>query len=159
MNILLHSAYLYPAKASAGAERVVERLCRGFKKLGHKVYLHAYKGSKTDTGAIIVDNIPSDVDIIHNHGFCLDRQDQYNSWGKPWVSTVHGGGMETDPAFINGVKNHPNVICVSKFVSDRLQCPAFVHTCASPEEFMYQEHKQNYFLYLAGFGWRSPKGY
>jgi hypothetical protein len=92
MNILLYSEYLYPAKGSAGSERVVERLCRGFKKLGHKVYLNAKKGSKTDTGAIIVDNIPDDVDIIHHHGFCLDQQDKYNSWGKPWASTIHRRG-------------------------------------------------------------------
>lgn len=158
MNILLYSNYLYPAKASAGAERVVERLCRGFKKLGHKVYLHAYKGSKTDTGAILVDSIPADTDVIHVHSFCLEDVEKNTALGKPWVGTIHGGGMETDPVFLNGVKNHPNVICVSKFVADRLQCQAFVHTCASPEEFMYQEKKQNYFLYLAGFGWGVQKG-
>jgi glycosyltransferase involved in cell wall biosynthesis len=66
--------------------------------------------------------------------------------------------MENDPAFLEGVKNHPNIICVSKFVADRLGCNAYVHTCFSEEEFFYQEKKHNYFLYLAGFGWGTGKG-
>lgn len=161
MIILQKCEYQFPAKGSAGAERIVERLCKGLQKLGHKVYLYGKEGSATDTGAEIVSFIPPDVDIIHHHGFCLDRQDEYNSWGKPWVSTIHGGGMEGQD-FIDAVKNHPNIICVSKFVSDRLYCPAFVHSCVSPEEFTVQENpypfNSPYFLYLAGFGWGVQKG-
>lgn len=81
--------YEFPAKGSAGSERIVERLCRGFVKLGHKVYLKGKPNSKTDTGAIIVDYIPDDVDIIHKHGFEIEKESEYNSWGKPWVSTIH----------------------------------------------------------------------
>lgn len=159
MNILFDCWYEFPARGSAGSERIVERLCRGFVKLGHKVYLRGKPGSTTDTGAIVVDHIPADVDIIHKHGFELEKQHEYNAWGKPWVSTIHGGGMENDPKFLNGVKNHPNIICVSKFVSDRLQCPAFVHSCVSSEEFYYNPHTtKEGFLYLAGFGWGMQKG-
>jgi glycosyltransferase involved in cell wall biosynthesis len=159
MNIVQScSHYQFPAKGSAGAERIVERLCRGFVKLGHKVYLHGAKGSTTDTGAIVVDSIPDDADIIHLHGVQMEKQDQYNKLPKPWVGTIHGGGMETDPKFLTAVRNHPNIICVSKFVADRLHCSAFVHSCASPEEFEYSDTKDNYLLYLAGFGWGMQKG-
>lgn len=157
MIILQKCEYRFPAKGSAGAERIVERLCRGLQKLGHKVYLYGKEGSTTDTGAEVVSSIPSDVDIIHHHGFCLDRQDEYNSWGKPWVSTIHGGGMEGQE-FIDQVRGHPNIICVSKFVSDRLGCPAFVHSCASDEEFEFNINPKGGFLYLAGFGWGVQKG-
>jgi glycosyltransferase involved in cell wall biosynthesis len=156
VNILLYSDYQYPAKGSCGSERVVERLARGFIKLGHKVYLSCYPNSTTDIKGLKLVNytIPDDVDVIHVHGHDLDQEAKYNAFGKPWCSTLHGGGSETDPRWIN----HPKVICVSKFVSDRLQIPAYVHTCYSPEEFFYQEQKQKYFIYLAGFGWGLQKG-
>ena len=158
MNIVQTCNYKFPATGSAGAERIIERLCRGLTKLGHKVSLLGKPGSITDTGAHIVENIPKNTDIVHHHGFELENQYKYNSWGIPWVSTIHGGGMEHDPKFLNGVKGHPNVLCVSKFVSDRLQCPAFVHNCASEEEFIYKTEKQNYFLSMASFGWGFQKG-
>lgn len=159
MNILqMCDHYQFPARGSAGAERIVERVSRGLVKLGHKVYLLGAKGSITNTGAFIVDSIPDDTDIIHLHGIQMEKQEEYNKLPKPWVGTIHGGGMENDPKFLNAVKNHPNVICVSKFVADRLGCQAFVHSCASPEEFDYRETKQNYFLYLASFGWGLQKG-
>jgi len=69
-----------------------------------------------------------------------------------------GGGMESNSSWLRAVNNHPNVICVSKFVSDRLNCPAFVHSFVSPEEFTFKENKENYFLYLAGFDWGLQKG-
>lgn len=159
MNIVQScSHYQFPAKGSAGAERIVERVSRGLVKLGHKVYLLGAKGSTTDTGAIVVDSIPDDADIIHLHGVQMEKQEEYNKLPKPWVGTIHGGGMETDPQFLTAVRNHPNIICVSKFVADRLGCQAFVHSCASPEEFEYKEAKGNYFLYVASFGWGMQKG-
>ena len=151
----------FPACGSMGSERVVERLCRGFVKLGHKVYLRGKPGSTTDTGAIIVNHIPDNIDIIHKHGFEIEKEYEYKSWGIPWVSTIHGGGTENDPSWLRAVNNHPNVICVSKFVSDRLNCPAFVHSCASDEEFEFKatvDPDQGGFLYLAGFGWGMQKG-
>jgi len=45
MKILQVSPYKYPAKGSAGAERYVERLCRGLVKLGHEVFLLCKEGS------------------------------------------------------------------------------------------------------------------
>lgn len=96
---------------------------------------------------LIHDDIPKDTDIIHIHGMELDKQDFYNSLGKPWVGTLHGGGSETDERWIK----HPKVICVSKFVADRFGIQAFVHTPVSPEDFPFEERKRNYFLYMAGF--------
>lgn len=158
MNILMDCYAKFPACGSMGSERVVERLCRGFSKLGHKVYLRGKPGSTTNTGAIVVDSIPNDVDIIHKHGFEIEKCDEYDSWGKPWVGTIHGGGIESNPTWLAAVNNHPNIICVSKFVADRLNCKAFVHSCASPEEFHYDIPADNYFIYLAGFGWGMQKG-
>lgn len=158
MNIVQYCEYQFPAKGSAGSERIVERLCRGLTKLGHKVYLYCKPGSITDTGAIVVHDIPDDTDIVHHHGFMVEREHEYALWKKPWVSTIHGGGVENDPTFLNRVKDHPNIICVSKFVADRLGCKAFVHSCASPEELEFENNKENYFLYLAGFGWGAHKG-
>jgi hypothetical protein len=167
MKIGLICDYKFPAKGSAGSERIVERLARGFVKLGHEVTLCAKEGStllETDpvlNKVTIVNEMPKDVDVIHFHGVEVERENYYASFGIPWCGTIHGGGMENDPNWLRKVNNHPNIICVSKFVSDRLNCPAFVHSCASDEEFEYKESvdpNHGGFLYLAGFGWGIQKG-
>lgn len=157
MKILQWCDNVFPAKGNMGAERVVERTCRGLQKLGHTVYLKAKPESKLDW-IEVVQEIPSDVDIIHHHGWCYWDEDKYNAWGKPWVSTIHGGGMETDPKWLELSKNNPHVICVSKFVADRIGNSAFVHACSDPDEFIYKEKKENYFLYLSSLDWGLQKG-
>ncbi len=158
MNILMDSWYQFPARGSAGAERIVERFCRGMVKLNHKVYLKAKPGSVTDTGAIVVDSIPDDTDIIHKHGFELEKQHEYQSWGKPWVASIYGGGMENDPIWLKNIQNNDHLICQSTFVANRLGSKAIVYGSSSEEESIFIEQKQNYFLYLASFGWGFQKG-
>jgi glycosyltransferase involved in cell wall biosynthesis len=159
MIICQYSPYLYPAKASAGAERYCEALCRGLVKLGHKVYLYGKEGSQTNTGAIVVNSVPDDTDIIHVQGFGPEHS--YNHFKQPWVGTIHGGGglgMESSPQWLKSMDNHPNAICVSKFVSDRINCPAYVNSFVSEEDFMFVPNKMGYFIHIAGFGWEWGKG-
>lgn len=163
MKIALVCDYKFPAHGSAGTERIVERLLRGFTKLGHETTLVCKQGSTLPedlTKTRILQSIPKDIDIMHFHGVEIEKENYYNSFGIPWVGTIHGGGMENNPNWLRKVNNHPNVICVSKFVSDRLNCPAFVHSCASDEELEYNEVEDHDggFLYLAGFGWGMQKG-
>jgi glycosyltransferase involved in cell wall biosynthesis len=161
MKIAQVCDYKFPAKGSAGSERIVERLCRGFVKLGHEVTLVAKEGSTVNIDKVrVLNKVPDDVEILHFHGIELEKQNYYESFKKPWVGTIHGGGMESNPAWLKLANNHPNVICVSKFVADRLNCQAFVHSCASDEELEFKQtvEPDGGFLYLAGFGWGIQKG-
>ena len=157
MKILQWCDNIFPAKGNMGAERVVERTCRGLQKLGHSVWLKAKPESKLDW-IEVVQNIPKDCDIIHHHGWCWDHEEEYREWNKPWVSTIHGGGMEIDPNWLTRANNNSNIICVSKFVADRINCKAFVHACSDPSEFFFKEKKQDYFLYLSSLDWGFQKG-
>lgn len=157
LNIVQWCNNTFPAKGNMGAERVVERTCRGLAKLGHKVWLCA-KPASTLEGIECVTEIPADADIVHHHGWEWHREAEYNAFGKPWVSTIHGGGMETDPNWLNAAKGNPRIICVSKFVADRVGVSAFVHACSDPDEFIFKTQKQNYFLYLTSLDWGLQKG-
>jgi glycosyltransferase involved in cell wall biosynthesis len=157
MKIVQWCNNTFPAKGNMGAERVVERTCRGLTKLGHKVWLCAKPGSILE-GIECVTEIPAEADIVHHHGWEWDKEHTYNAFGKPWVSTIHGGGMETDPNWLNAAKGNPRVICVSKFVADRIGALAYVHACSDHDEFIYKEQKQDYFLYLSSLDWGLQKG-
>ncbi len=158
MKIAQVCPYTAPAKDSMGAERVVERITRGFLELGHEVVMKLNPDSK-DTPAPLVDEIPKDCDILHFHGWDpKTSKAEYESYGIPYVVTMHGGGMENDLDWLFSVNENPNIICVSKFISDRLQCPAFVHSCTHPDEVIYSTSKDDYFMWMAGTDWGEGKG-
>lgn len=140
---------------SKGAERYVQALCRGLQKLGHTVVLKA--NSKADWIETVFD-IPKDFDVVHHHGWNWDKEAFYAASGLPWCSTIHGGGIESDPDFLKAANNNPHVICVSKFIADRLKIKSFVHSASLPEDFIFNKEKKKYFLYLAGFDWGYNKG-
>lgn len=153
MNICHIHPYNPPAKDSMGAERVIERTIHGLKELGHGAEFHnPEEGSKDFTN-----RFPEWADILHFHSWRPGEID-YDKYGKPWVVTLHGGGMETDPKWLKDTANNPHVICVSKFVSDRVKCPAYVWTCAETHEFMFRKEKKDYFLFMAGLDWGEGKG-
>jgi len=137
-----------------GTERVVESLSAGLKALGHDVYMKVLPSS-VSAPVPIVQEIPEDTDIIHFH-----HQDfEYcESFGKPWAYTIHGGGHESDPDWLEEIKNSPHIICISKYISDRLSCPHYVHNCISPEDFIFSDQKDDYFLWMAGTDWGEAKG-
>lgn len=140
---------------SKGAERTTQALARGLQKLGHTVVL---KANEKSDWIETVSEIPKDFDVIHHQGWTAEHQSLYASFGIPWCSTIHGGGMENDPFFLKTAENNPNVICVSKFIADRLKIKTFAHAVSTPEDFIYKDKKSNYFLYLAGFDWGYNKG-
>lgn len=157
MKIVQRCDYRFPARGSAGAERLVESLTRGLLELGHEVVLWCKPGSALDY-VKCVDALPEGFDIIHHHGWHYPNEKEYDSWGTPWVSTLHGGGMENGADFMKAANNNPHLVCVSKFVADRVKCRAFVHSCSDPSDFIFKKEKQDYFLYLAGLDWGFDKG-
>lgn len=148
MKIVQHCQYTGPAKNSHGSERVVEALTKGFLKLGHEVVMFVNPDS-TNMPAPIVSDFPKDADIVHGHGANLQHS------GLPWVSTVHGGG--SDPAG-SLWHNNPNFICVSDFICKVSGNKQFVHSCVDPDDFIYSDKKEDYFLWISGTDWGEGKG-
>jgi len=154
--------YTPPAKDSMGAERVIERLCRAQAKLGHDVVLcpSMLPNTKKKFDIPLVSEIPKDTDIIHFHGWDPGISEvEYNKYGKPWVATIHGGGMENDPKWLESVRQATdNIIFVSQFCADRVNGKAVVWNCADLKEFTYKKKKDDYFLWMGGTDWGESKG-
>lgn len=148
MKIVQYCTYTGPAKGSMGSERVVEALTKGLIKLGHEVVMYANPDS-TDMPTPVVTEVPRDFDVIHGHGVNLDE------YGLPWVSTVHGGGMDPPDA---PWKGDARFICISDYIRKVSGNPYFVHNCITPEDFIFREKKDNYFLWMAGTDWGENKG-
>jgi hypothetical protein len=66
-------------------------------------------------------------------------------------------GQESSSEWLKACDNHPNVVCVSKFVADRINSKAYVNSFVSYEDFIYSPYKKDYFIHIAGFGWRMAK--
>ncbi len=145
MNIVQLSHYILPAKKYGGTERIIYWLSRALKKLGHTVYLIAPKGTVVDGVEVISykgklkDNlqvIPANADIVHIH-YTPDF-----SIPKPFVVTIHGNKKE-------GEKFLPNTVFLSKNHAMRHNSDFYVYNGLDPEEYIYNEHKENYFLFLS----------
>src|SRR3990167_3403857 len=153
MKIVQICNYIPPAKDSMGAERVVEYLSKAFVELGHEVCMKLRVDAKESpvSGVRLISEIPSDADILHFHGW---EPDEYNSYNKPFVTTIHGANLHQQ-------QNHEskkNIIAVSDFAAHMLGVSAYVHTCVDPSKFVFSDKKENYFLWMAGTDWGEGKG-
>lgn len=158
MKICLYCDYTAPAKDSMGAERMIEALARSLQEQDHYVVMKLNPDSNLEI-APLVEKIPEDCDIINFNGWDYEKSyEEYNSYGIPWVVTLHGGGTDNNPRWLESLNNNPHIICVSKFISDRINCPAYAWSCSKPEDFKFKDKKENYFLWLAGTDWGEGKG-
>jgi glycosyltransferase involved in cell wall biosynthesis len=155
MKIAMVREYTAPARDSQGAGRIMEGLAKSFVKMGHEVVLKANPDS-TGGPVPLVKEIPSDCDIIH---FCQWHPGfNHDQYGTPWVATLFGGGMETDPEFFRASKQNPHLICVSEFVRNRLDALKYIWNSSDPDDFIYSDKKEDYFLWMAGTDWGESKG-
>lgn len=145
MNIVQLSHYKLPAKKYGGTERIIYWLSRALKKLGHNIQLIAPKGTEVNDVEVIsyhgdlknnMNLIPENADIVHVHytpDFLIPR---------PFVVTIHGNKKE-------GEKFLPNTIFLSKDHAKRHNSELYVYNGLDPSEYVYNENKDNYFLFLS----------
>lgn len=143
----MHCNYVYPAKNSAGSERVAEALVKGFVKLGHEIVMHIDPNS-IGVPVPIVTKIPQDFDIVHCQG------EDFSDCEIPFISTVHGGGSDPPDAHW---KHDPHFVCVSDFICKLVGKKQFVHSCVEPDDFIYKNRKEDYFLWISGTDWGEGK--
>lgn len=155
MKICQIHQYKAPAKDSMGAERVVESLTRALIRQGHEVVMKIHPDS-TDAPAPVVKEIPEDCDILHFQQW--HPWVDHDSFGKPWIATIHGGGGEETQEWRDATKDNPHVVCVSKFIQDLVGGVTHAWTCSDPKDFIYSKDKDDYFLWLGGTDWGESKG-
>lgn len=148
-----------PADDYGGIERVVYDLTEELVKVGHDIYIFARHGSITSAKLIeypfdhphivqfVFNNIPQDVDIIHDH-----TPDSLIGMLRPrttTICTVHNCGS------YNKAQN-------SVFISSRSRQVLangegeFVYNGVNIEEYQFSDNKEDYLLYIGA--WSPHKG-
>lgn len=170
MRILLASEHRYPASSdvSAGPHPmpypsgsgywIHDLLAQGLVELGHEVFYLLRKGAAKlpPPGVQVVPRPVWDADILHtisDHDDALVRE--WQSRGKPWVSTCHID-MTT-----RGMAQRPttdNWIFVSRTLAKRHGRQRFVLNGIDPNACIYSEAKRDYFLFMSSMDWEMKKG-
>src|SRR6185369_17020133 len=170
MRILLSSEHRYPAFADVGTGPhpkpypsgsgfwIHDLLARGLAALGHEVFYLLRQGAAKPLppGVQPVPRPVWDADILHT---ISDRDDalidEWQSRGRPWVSTCHID-MRT-----RGLAQRPtteNWIFVSRTLAHRHGRQRFVLNGVDPDACIYSESKRDYFLFMSSMDWEMKKG-
>ena len=159
MRILLTSHSRYPAKIGGnGSSRIHDALARGLAELGHTVYYSVAEGfaKPLPDGIVKSSRRRRKVDIYHFNDYPADvdgKRPPGPPPGMPWVHTCHGpdeGVFPPDLAkhFIWSSRGH-----AAKFGGTR-----YVWNGIDPDDFVYSETKDDYFLYIVSCLSRMHKG-
>lgn len=153
MKIAQVCNYVAPAKDSMGTERVVERLTKGLLQRGHSVQMVCASGSICPVeGAEITQRISNDVDFVHYHAW---EPDIFTKTPYPWAATIHAATPYKQKEL--AVRN-PHVIAVSRFAAKSMEANQHVWNCADPDEFVFEDQKDDYFVWIGGTDWGEEKG-
>ncbi len=144
MRIAHLSAWRVPVELYGGSQRVVYWQAKAQAQLGHRVTLLAPAGS-TCSGVEVVEvpagasygrHIPAGVHVAHLHG--VDPVDV----PVPFLVTTQGNSSVE-------MEYLPNKVYVSADHARRAGAEAFVYNGVDPDEYVYRERKDDYFLFLS----------
>jgi len=144
MHIAHLSAWRVPVERYGGSQRIVYWLAKAHVQLGHRVTLLAPPGSScpgaeviaVPTGAIYGRYIPAGVEVAHLQGVAA------TDVRVPSLVTTHGNSP-SELAYL------PNKVYLSRDHARRGGSSVFVYNGVDPDEFMYRERKDDYFLFLS----------
>lgn len=170
MRILLSSDHRYPAFEKVGsglhpkpfpsgsAYLVHDLLARGLAELGHDVFylLRDGAGQPLPAGVTLVSDSIPDVDILHTVAYHdEDVIPKRQASGKPWVTTCHldleARGKERSPTT-------DNWIFVSETLAHLHGRKRYVLNGIDPDEYIYSETKDDYFMFMSAMDWGTEKG-
>jgi len=144
MRILLTSMSRYPARMRGNASsRVHDLLARGLAEAGHTVYYCVLQGyaESLPEGVIASDRAVTDADLYHFNDYPLDGAPPPQ--GKPWLRTVHEP-YRPELSFMP----LEHLIFVSKTQAAAFGSSRYVWNGIDPDEFIYSETKDDYFLFI-----------
>ena len=157
MHVVHVSRWRLPVHGYGGAPRVLAWLAKAQAEQGDRVTILSPKGSrfpaasvidlppgKSDYSPFVASRLPPDADILHFHHMPAVPLPI------PWVLTSHGNSP-------GELEYLPNKIFVSADHARRAGASAFVHNGLDPDEFIYRERKDDYFLFFSKVS-RRKKG-
>jgi glycogen synthase len=149
MHVVHVSRWRLPVQGYGGVPRVVYWLAKAQAEQGDRVTILGPRGTqcpgatvielpagKTDYSPYIAAALPADADILHFHHLPAIAPPI------PWVLTSQGNSP-------GELQSMPNKIYVSADHARRGGATAFVYNGIDPGEFIYREHKDDYFLFLS----------
>lgn len=158
MKITKINNYTFPARDAQGTQRMLESLSRELIRQGHEVDLLFNQDSviPKEYGKL-VSKISEDTDIVHLHGG-LPAEYDLADLKKPWISTAHGGAVDTLQRMKEVGKYVNNIVFVSNFCSQMYNSKCFIWNAVGIDDFIYREKKDDFFLWMAGTDWGEQKG-
>ncbi len=134
-----------PVKKYGGTERIAQWLAKEFVRAGHQVTVVGLPGCEMPSVNCIAvhsakeahEAIPDNADIVHFHAW-----EPPNSFGKPWIYTLHGNSTEPDLL-------PKNTVCISENHAKRHGRKVFIYNGIDPDEFVFQEHKKEHLLFFS----------
>lgn len=145
MRVYLSSPHRYPGwRFGLASSGVHDRLARGLAELGHEVRYHLINGSETrlPDGVTLVEGLLGGEDVLHINHTPIKAAPLSKL---PWVRSVHSDLLDIpvprDAAL-------PNFIFVSETMARLHKCSRFVRNGIDPDEFIYSETKNPYFLFI-----------
>ncbi|MEH7388267.1 glycosyltransferase family 4 protein [Bacillus sp. JJ1521] len=153
MHIAPNSEIIPPVR-DGGTERVVSELTEELIQMGYDITLFAPKGSKSSgkiihypflerddekIGRFVLENLPENVDIIHDHTFSA-AIGRFRNFHIPVVNTIHLPFQlnVNNPVYVSS--NSLQVIGGGKGF--------YVHNGLRPEEFQFKSKKDDYLLFM-----------
>jgi glycosyltransferase involved in cell wall biosynthesis len=143
MRIVLTSLSRYPARwDGCGSSRVHDALAKGLGELGHTVFYAVSEGYAARLPAnVIAAGRGVRADLYHYHDYPIFGPPP--PAGKPWVRTLHA---PYESAYAALVSEH--FIFVSRWHAGSYGASRYVWNGIDPDEFVYSERKDDYFLFI-----------
>jgi glycosyltransferase involved in cell wall biosynthesis len=175
VRILLSSNHPYPASGSLGSGTkprefpsgsgfaIHDLVAKGLAEAGHEVFYLLPRGAETPlpSGVTLLREPRLDVDVVHTITFRdYDLTRAARQAGVPWVATCHldptddptyGGRMIPDPI-------RDNWIFVSRTLAHSVGRTRYVLNGIDPEEYLFCEAPDDYFLFMASLDSAADKG-
>ena len=170
MRLLLSSHHKYPASdkigsglhpkafPSASGYILQDLLVKGLAELGHDVFYlvrQAANGS-APPGVTLVFEPRSDVDILHTiSDRHVDLAEEWQSRNQPWVTTCH---LDERARGRKRATTTDNWIFVSRTLAQLHGHDRYVWNGIDPAEYIYNESKDDYFIFMSTMDWGTQKG-
>ena len=174
MRILLSSDHEYPASNGHGSGLhpkafpsgsgyiLQDLLAKGLAELGHEVLylvrrLHENPSPPSvPNGLKLIFEPDFEADVLHTiSGRDAALIGEWEARGKPWVATCH---MDERTRERERAPSTENWIFVSQTLAQLHGHDRYVWNGIDPDEYIYSETKDDYFLFMSTMDWGTKKG-
>ena len=174
MRILLSSDHEYPASNGHGSGLhpkafpsgsgyiLQDLLAKGLAELGHEVLYLVRRLRENSPAPSVPDGLKLifepdfEADVLHTiSGRDAALIDEWEARGKPWVATCH---MDERTRGRERAQSTPNWIFVSQTLAQLHGHDRYVWNGIDPNEYIYSETKDDYFLFMSTMDWGTKKG-